>query len=60
MSPLVPTLRWIEPNVMVEWLPVLLPIRKVSGSNFVAETSYFTKGLHYFPQYIQENAVIVP
>jgi hypothetical protein len=48
-----------QPNVVIEWLTLLLHIREVPGSNLSPETCY-PKVFCGFPQCIQANAGIVP
>lgn len=47
-------------NIVVEWITCLLHIREFPGSNFGPQASYLTEVFHYFSQYLQANAVIMP
>jgi hypothetical protein len=47
------------PNIVVEWLTLLLRIRDVSGSNLGPETDY-SESFSAFPQSVQANAATVP
>jgi hypothetical protein len=49
-----------SPNVVVEWLTLLLRIRKVPSSNLGTETGYLDYSFRRFPQSIQGNDGIVP
>jgi hypothetical protein len=48
------------PNVVVEWLTLLLHICEVPGSNLGQDTGYPTEIFHDFPQSLQANSGIVP
>jgi hypothetical protein len=50
----------LEPNVVVEWLTLLLRIREVPGSNLDLETGYPHCDFRGFPQFLQANVRIVP
>jgi hypothetical protein len=47
------------PNVVVEWLMLLLRILYVSGSNLGPKTRYPNDLFPGFPQYVQENVWIL-
>jgi hypothetical protein len=49
-----------SPNVVVEWLTLLLLIREIPGSNLGPEIAYPDYGFHYFPQSLQANAGVAP
>jgi hypothetical protein len=57
-----PTMKWnsasVCPNVVVEWLTHLFPIREVAVSNLVPETGYPFWGFRDFPQSLQASARI--
>jgi hypothetical protein len=48
------------PNVVVEWLLLLLRIPEVPGSNIGFKTTYPEWKFHGFPQSIQANTGVVP
>jgi hypothetical protein len=50
----------LRPNVMVEWLTLLLHIWEVTGSNLDPETSYTHQDFRGFLRSLQANAGIVP
>jgi hypothetical protein len=45
------------PNIMIDWLALLLHILEVMGSNLGLLTGYPSRGV---PQSLQANSVIVP
>jgi hypothetical protein len=52
---------WVRPNVVVEWLTLLLGIREVPSSNIGPATDYADDwGFRGFGQSLQANAGIVP
>jgi hypothetical protein len=51
----------LVPNVMVEWLTLLLCIWEVPGSNLgPQQPAILFEGFHCFPQSLQANARILP
>jgi hypothetical protein len=48
------------PNVVAEWVTLLLRIREVPGSSLRSITGYPTEVFRDFPQCLQVNAGVVP
>jgi hypothetical protein len=46
----------LAPNVLVEWLTLLLCIREVLGSSLGPETGYPARGFNGFPQSFHSKA----